>query len=236
MNTRLHSDIGFLLSCASGRIVRGTNAALAPTGLRARAYAVLLLLCEQPAGLTQRVIAESLDLDPSQIVALVRDLEHKGLVTRTMHPTDRRNNLICSTKQGRRVLGTAAQLTASFYTDTLGHLSPRHTSTLRRTLTAIVLDDDPGDPVDHWGPNDSPLSAVERAVGVLMLVYGIPAGPAFDLLVRRAQDTDAALGAVAEQIVAQSAPSAGTVTAIRREFDPLLVPGDSGPDGKETRR
>ena len=235
MNTRLHSDIGFLLSCASGRIVRGTNAALAPTGLRARAYAILLLICEHPAGLTQRVIAESLDLDPSQIVALVRDLEHKGLVTRTMHPTDRRNNLICSTKQGRRVLGTAAQLTASFYTDTLAHLSPRHTSTLRRTLTAIVLDDDPGEHLEYCAP-DSPLSVVERAVGALMLVYGTPAGPAFDLVVRRAQDTDAALGAVAEQIVARSAPSAATVTAVRREFDPLRIPDDSGSERKDTRR
>ncbi|MEU2006774.1 MarR family winged helix-turn-helix transcriptional regulator [Rhodococcus sp. NPDC019627] len=156
MNTRLHSDIGFLLSCASGRTVRRTNAALAPTGLCAGAYAILLLACEQPAGLTQRVIAESLDLDPSQIVALVRDLEHKGLVTRTMHPTDRRNNLICSTNQDRRVLGTAAQLTASFYTETLAHLSPRHTSTLRRMLTAISLDDAPGDHLEHCAP-DSPL-------------------------------------------------------------------------------
>ncbi|MFC9840953.1 ANTAR domain-containing protein [Rhodococcus sp. NPDC127530] len=127
------------------------------------------------------------------------------------------------------------QLTASFYTETLAHLSPRHTSTLRRMLTAIVLDDAPGEHLEHCVP-DSPLSAVERAVGALMLVYGIPAGPAFDLLVRRAQDTDAALGAVAEQIVAQSAPSAATVTAVRRGFDPLLVPGDSGSERKDTRR
>ena len=73
MNAHLHGDIGFLLSRASGRIVRGTNAALAPTGLRARAYAVLLLVCEQPSGLTQRVIADSLGLAPSQIVALISE-------------------------------------------------------------------------------------------------------------------------------------------------------------------
>ena len=39
----LTEDIGFLLARVSGEVVRATNAALAPEGLRVRHYSVLLL-------------------------------------------------------------------------------------------------------------------------------------------------------------------------------------------------
>ncbi|MFD7008035.1 MarR family transcriptional regulator [Rhodococcus jostii] len=251
MNARLDGDIGFLLSRASGRILRGTNAALAPTGLRARAYAVLRLICEQPAGLTQRVIARFLDLHPSQVVALVSELERTGLVERTVHPLDRRINLVCSTSKGRRVNTKAAALTECFYADTLGHLPARHTTSLRRTLTTIVLDAQRSDgthelpaasgtALDESGVTvsdaRSPAAVVERAVGAVMLAYGIPAVPAFDLLTRRAQDVDATVVAVAEQVVGTITLPATALAALRQTFDPLQTSADHATPGKDNQR
>lgn len=102
-------DLGFLLSRASGVVAKSVSEALAPLGLRVRSYSVLAFVCEQAEGVTQRRLAALMGLDPSQIVALVDDLEDRGLVSRGMDPNDRRNKLITATREGHRVRH-AAQL------------------------------------------------------------------------------------------------------------------------------
>src|SRR3954453_23936137 len=88
----LHDDIGFLLTRASGLVVRATNAALTDVGLRVRQYSVLVLADDTADdtadGISQRDLAEALGLDPSQVVALVDELAAAGLVERRPSPTD----------------------------------------------------------------------------------------------------------------------------------------------------
>src|SRR3954453_7944151 len=86
----LTDDVGFLLTRASGLVVRATNAALADVGLRVRQYSVLVLADDAADGISQRDLAEALGLDPSQVVALVDELAGAGLVERRPSPTDRR--------------------------------------------------------------------------------------------------------------------------------------------------
>ncbi|MET0798509.1 MAG: MarR family transcriptional regulator, partial [Rhodococcus sp. (in: high G+C Gram-positive bacteria)] len=71
----LSDDIGFLLTRAGTSLTAAAKTALAPFELRVRSYSVLALACEHADGLGQRQLAEELGLDPSQIVALVDDLE-----------------------------------------------------------------------------------------------------------------------------------------------------------------
>jgi DNA-binding MarR family transcriptional regulator len=105
---RLVDDVGFLLSRASGLAVRTTNIALEPYGLRVRQYAALVAAGES-TGCSQREIAELLGLDPSQVVALVDELEGMGLVERLPDPRDRRARLVTTTSRGRRVAREAGQ-------------------------------------------------------------------------------------------------------------------------------
>lgn len=100
---RLADDVGFLLTRASGLAVRSTNAALEPYGLRVRQYSVLLAAAEAD-GMSQRDVAALLGLDPSQIVALVDDLEERGLVERRADLADRRARLVQATRQGRKLV------------------------------------------------------------------------------------------------------------------------------------
>src|SRR4051812_49921234 len=88
--TGLTDDLGFLLTRASGLVVRATNAALVGVGLRVRQYSVLVLADDTTDGISQRDLAEVLGLDPSQVVALVDELAAAGLVERRPSPTDRR--------------------------------------------------------------------------------------------------------------------------------------------------
>ena len=89
------NDVGLLLAKlhAAGSVLN--NRALADFGLRERSYSVLRLAC---SGLepTQRELADFLSLDPSQVVSLVDDLEHRGLVERAQGKQDRRAKIIVS--------------------------------------------------------------------------------------------------------------------------------------------
>ena len=74
--------------------------------LKVRQYSLLSLVCE-PQAPTQREISEFLVLDPSQVVALVDELEGRGLLRREPDPRDRRSKILVPTGDGRALLERA---------------------------------------------------------------------------------------------------------------------------------
>lgn len=104
--TGLADDLSFLLARASALSNAAGNAALAPFALRVRSYSVLSLAAEASHP-SQREIAEYLRLDPSQVVALVDELQRAGLVLREPDPSDRRANVLVATAAGSAVLAQA---------------------------------------------------------------------------------------------------------------------------------
>ena len=95
----LDDDLAFLLARATALTLAAGNAAMREFGLKTRSFAVLELAAAevQPS---QRDIAEYLRLDPSQVVALVDELESAKLVTRKTDPVDRRANVVVATPAG----------------------------------------------------------------------------------------------------------------------------------------
>jgi DNA-binding MarR family transcriptional regulator len=138
----LGDDIGFLLSRASGLVVRSTNEALADDGLRVRQYSVLVLACAAADGISQRDLAETLGLDPSQVVLLVDELATAGLVERRPSPSDRRTRLVAATAQGLRAVRGAAHRAASGQQRRLSRLSAEEQATLRGLLSRLVASPD----------------------------------------------------------------------------------------------
>lgn len=98
----LSEDLSFLLARANALSLAVGNAALAAHGLKARSYSVLALAADDTRP-SQRELAEFLRLDPSQVVALVDDLQRRGLVERRPDPTDRRANVVVATAAGREL-------------------------------------------------------------------------------------------------------------------------------------
>ncbi|GAA5126327.1 MarR family winged helix-turn-helix transcriptional regulator [Haloechinothrix salitolerans] len=141
-NGGIADDVGFLLSRASGVVARSVNKALAPLGLRVRSYSVLLFACEWTPGITQRQLASVMGLDPSQIVALVDDLEQRDLVTRMPDPADRRNKLITATDEGYQLRDEALRRVEDAHASHFEHLSPAQLDDLRRMLHQIVFADE----------------------------------------------------------------------------------------------
>lgn len=130
--TSLGSDVGFLLARASGAAVRALNVALEGTGLRARQFTVLRAVSQE--GASQRLIADLLGMDASNVVTLIDDLERMRLVERHPDPRDRRTRVITATAEGRRLLATAEPLADQVNDRITAVLSAQE----RKTLTALV--------------------------------------------------------------------------------------------------
>lgn len=104
----LQDDLSFLLARANALSLAAGNVALSPHDLRVRSYSVLALAAGSGRP-SQRELAEFLRLDPSQVVALVDDLQARGLVAREPDPRDRRANVVVATAQGRALHAAASE-------------------------------------------------------------------------------------------------------------------------------
>ncbi|MEA2281175.1 MAG: hypothetical protein QOK21_1782 [Solirubrobacteraceae bacterium] len=76
---------------------------LLPLDLRPADVGVLSRLARSP-GESQRALADALGMHAPRLVALIDDLEQRGLVERRRDPRDRRNYAISLTDAGRRTL------------------------------------------------------------------------------------------------------------------------------------
>jgi DNA-binding MarR family transcriptional regulator len=100
---------GFLLIKCGWWLHRMTEVALKELDLRDRHLMALIILNSED-GLPQQDLARHLALDPTLVVALVDDLEDKGLCERARHPDDRRRHVIQLTTKGRRMYRDARAL------------------------------------------------------------------------------------------------------------------------------
>ncbi|ARF59720.1 MarR family winged helix-turn-helix transcriptional regulator [Streptomyces gilvosporeus] len=72
-------------------------------GLAMWAYAVLLRLDEATPVRSQAALAEAIGADKTRIIAVLDDLDERGLIRRRPDPADRRVRLLSITPEGRRL-------------------------------------------------------------------------------------------------------------------------------------
>lgn len=106
--TPVGSDPAFLLARANAISLARVHRALSEHGLRARSYS-LLAIAAADARPSQRELSAFLQLDPSQIVSLIDELEQRKLVRREPDPRDRRAKVVVATEAGHRLAAQAQQ-------------------------------------------------------------------------------------------------------------------------------
>lgn len=83
---------------------------------------ILRILSSSPA-ITQQALAAGLGTVPSRLVALIDDMETRGLVERRENPDDRRRYALHLTDKGRSTLDTIGRVAREYSQSLLGALS-----------------------------------------------------------------------------------------------------------------
>jgi DNA-binding MarR family transcriptional regulator len=104
----LASRLGYLLKHAQQRLVQAAGPVMAQYGIDGRELAVLTVLAADYP-LSQHEAAGRLGVDRTTMVALVDELEAKGLVERHRSTEDRRKNVVQLTDAGEYCLEGAGR-------------------------------------------------------------------------------------------------------------------------------
>ncbi len=126
----------WLLSQAALAAHRIVGDALAGAGVRRHHFTVLLALAER-GSTSQAELGRRLHIDPSDLHAVLHDLERGGLVARVRATEDRRRNLVELTPAGGRELDRLAVRVQAAQDTLLSPLSDPQRSELRRLLSLL---------------------------------------------------------------------------------------------------
>jgi DNA-binding MarR family transcriptional regulator len=106
---------------------------LASSGLRSR-HVVALTLLRDLGDQNQSDLAATLGLDPTNVVALLNELEAADLIERRRSPQDRRRHTVSLTATGERRLTEVEHLLAGVERRVLSSLTPEEHATFYKLL------------------------------------------------------------------------------------------------------
>src|SRR3954466_13766405 len=126
-----------LLMIKLGRItMHRFTEALEPFGIRPRHVAALIELRDR-GELTQQSLCGQLHLDPTNLVAILNELEDRGYATRRRDPEDRRRHLVEISKKGSAVIEKVSKVMDGVEDELLAGLDPDEREQLDALLTSV---------------------------------------------------------------------------------------------------
>jgi MarR family transcriptional regulator, lower aerobic nicotinate degradation pathway regulator len=107
------------------------------TGLRGYHYRLLAAL-EESGPLVQAELGRTTSLDPSDVVAVLGELEQRGLIKRTVDPSNRRRNIVSITRAGSKQLKALDTVTDEIQERLLEPLSQSERRQLTKLLRKLI--------------------------------------------------------------------------------------------------
>jgi MarR family transcriptional regulator, lower aerobic nicotinate degradation pathway regulator len=132
----MRGRVPFLLYRASQLSHSLANEMLAAVALSARQVGILTMVTELEP-MTQKSLADALQIDRTTMVALLDDLEDKGYVARQRHPRDRRAFLVQPTDSGHAAKDAAVRILDEQQRRFLAPLTPAERAQLSALLTRL---------------------------------------------------------------------------------------------------
>ncbi len=128
-----------MLSSLGYTISRGFHQILAPLSLEPGEFALLRAVSANE-GESQNALAERLHISPSWMVAIVDELEGRGLLARMPHARDRRVRNLHLTTKGAKLLRQAEQQAQRFDAKVTNSLSERELGQLLDLLDRVATE------------------------------------------------------------------------------------------------
>jgi DNA-binding MarR family transcriptional regulator len=134
----LETLLGYNASRASHTLVAHFMRGVREFDLRTVDFSVLSVMAHQP-GVTSRQLCQLLNVLPPNMVVLLRDLDKRGLIERTPHPTDGRAMGLSLSAEGQALMKKAEKAASAADLQATAHLSPAERKTLARLLQKIYI-------------------------------------------------------------------------------------------------
>jgi DNA-binding MarR family transcriptional regulator len=131
-------SLGFLLSFRGELTGARIRAALGVAGLHPRHAMTLMQLA--PGAMSQRELAAVMEVDPSQLVAILNELESSGLAERRRDPADRRRHIVKITQAGADALEQVDEAVSAAERELFADLSEAEQAVLRALLDRVSVD------------------------------------------------------------------------------------------------
>ncbi len=134
---RAPSSLAFLLSQVGIHAARQFAERLEEVDLQPPLFRVLNLV-DAAEGRSQQAIGEAIQVPPSRMVALVDELEERGLVERRPNPADRRIRALFLTRKGRQKLARGREIASAHEEQLTVGMATADRESLTRLLQQIV--------------------------------------------------------------------------------------------------
>lgn len=128
--------LGYNIKRAYLVLHQAANDALDGFALKVRSFSALSLIVSNP-GITPSELAEMLEMERSNLVLIIDDLETRDLISRTQKKTDRRRYALNATLRGRHLRDKAAAAIRQADERPLLRLSAEERATLVTLLSRI---------------------------------------------------------------------------------------------------
>jgi len=128
--------VAFELSSLGYALSRGFKAAMEPFELEPREFGLLRNVASKE-GQSQQAIADRLQIPASRMVAIVDELEGRGLVERRPHAADRRIRELYLTEAGLALVREASEHAAEYERQITASLSDQERTQLLELLARI---------------------------------------------------------------------------------------------------
>ncbi|MDP9864536.1 MULTISPECIES: MarR family winged helix-turn-helix transcriptional regulator [Streptosporangium] len=127
----------FLLSQVGAHAAARFAERISELGVIPADVGLLRMIAARP-GRSQQSLAEEMGVVPSRVVALIDNLERKGLVERRRNPQDRRNYALHLAEEGTRVMTEMRRLGSAHEDDICAALDHTQRAQLAELLEAIA--------------------------------------------------------------------------------------------------
>jgi len=134
----LRQFLGYHLKRTSNDILADLAKTLKPFDLRMLTYTALVLIVDNP-GMRQFQLADAMDVERSNLVVLLDELERRDLIVRDKVPTDRRAYALRPTLTGRKLYEKAVKAVRNHEKALLAGTDPKQINDLISLLRQIRL-------------------------------------------------------------------------------------------------